>query len=326
MRCLSIASALKAMGQRCLFVIADESAEDLLKLHSAEYIHLPGIWDDLSGEAPLMCSILEHFKPSALLVDSYFVTAPYLATLQQHVPLAYLDDLNAFQYPCDLLINYNYYADRLDYPAQYTQTKLLLGPKYAPLRSEFRGIPLRDPERMVRSILLLTGGTDPLCTAGQLISAIKASPQLADLAVHAVIGAYSTHNDFLRQLSASLPDVTLHVNVTNIAQLMQACDLAVSACGSTVYELCACGLPSVVYSLADNQLASLHSIGKDVFLSAGDIRTDIDSTIEHIVQHLVSLRQNKKRRQQISAAAYSLVDSQGAIRIAEALLQLEGDR
>lgn len=38
-----------------------------------------------------------------------------------------------------------------------------------------------------------------------------------------------------------------------MSELMQQCDMAVSAAGSTLYELCACGMPTITYVLADNQ-------------------------------------------------------------------------
>ena len=56
--------------------------------------------------------------------------------------LIYIDDVLFFSYPCDILINYNIYADESRYRTLYRDAvlpELLLGTAYAPLRREFAG-------------------------------------------------------------------------------------------------------------------------------------------------------------------------------------------
>lgn len=56
---------------------------------------------------------------------------------------------------------------------------------------------------------------------------------------------------------------------------MQKCDIAISAAGSTLYELCATGIPAITYTLADNQLIAAEQFDKQgIMLSAGDCRDD----------------------------------------------------
>ena len=72
-----------------------------------------------------------------------------------------------------------------------------------------------------------------------------------------------------------LGNAVLHINEHNMSALMQKCDIAISAAGSTLYELCATGIPAITYTLADNQLIAAEQFDKQgIMLSAGDCRDD----------------------------------------------------
>ncbi|NLV76359.1 MAG: UDP-2,4-diacetamido-2,4,6-trideoxy-beta-L-altropyranose hydrolase, partial [Tissierellia bacterium] len=49
-------------------------------------------------------------------------------------------------------------------------------------------------------------------------------------------------------------NVKFYMNVKNMKNLMINNDLAISAGGNTLYELCACGIPTIAIIIADNQL------------------------------------------------------------------------
>ena len=102
---------------------------------------------------------------------------------------------------------------------------------------------------------------------------------------------------------------------------MLMCDLAVSAAGSTLYELCACGTPAVTYALADNQLPgadAFHRAG--IMISLGDIRADMDNPIEKIMESIWVLSGDLSKRKEISRRMQGVIDGNGAKRIVEKLL------
>lgn len=96
--------------------------------------------------------IVKRYCPSAVFVDSYFVTPGYLQRLQEicreiSYKTVYIDDVLAFPYHVDYLINYNIYGPdkREEYEKMYLRTGtelpcFLLGTEFAPLREEFQNL------------------------------------------------------------------------------------------------------------------------------------------------------------------------------------------
>lgn len=319
MRCLSIANAARSLKKQVTFLTADRQMEPLLRQQGFPSICLDTVWKDLDQETEKMEALIRQKNMQTLLIDSYFVTPDYLRRLHQLTHVAYLDDLNAFPYPCSTLINYNIYADKLDYPGRYPHTRLLLGPGYAPLREEFQHLPKRVIRDKVERVLVTTGGSDPYNVAGQVVRLAKQTPQLASLEYHLAVGRFNQNLPMLEQLAREHKGVLLHHNTQNMAKLMMDCDLAISAGGSTLYELCATGTPAILFTWADNQLEALSAFGEGLMINAGDVREDPDQTISRILDALDPLCRDQAKRKEISRRIMEVADGSGAWRIAHAL-------
>ncbi len=322
MRCLAIAKAVRTLAEAPIFITADHEMDELIISQGFDVCCLNSNWDDLDSEVELLTNTLCTLRADTLLLDSYYVTPAYMECLRGVVRLAYMDDINRLHYPCDILINYNHYAPLLGYEHFYksSETKLLLDCQYAPLREEFSSLPAFCCAQVVRKVLITTGSGDPYDVAGQLIERLKALPDTAHLDLHVVAGSFNPHLPRLLALAAKLPDVIIHQNVSAMSLLMRSCDIAISAGGSTLYELCACGVPCGFFAFADNQLRTKDAFADVCMLYAGDVRTGAENCIVRLVQciqryiHEPGLRQNYSNRMQ------TLVDGQGAMRLAKALV------
>lgn len=278
MRCLSIADAAKDQGLECRFAVADGSFSQTIRDRGFVFEVLGTDYRQMDAERDALARLLRRDGPAAVVVDSYFVTPEYLAWLGRFADVTYIDDLAAFACPVKNLINYNIYGPELDYEGLYKAAgvpapRLLLGPRYAPLRKQFQNIPPRAAPRAVEDILVSTGGADPEHMALRIARYLGSRLQEPPYRFHFVVGRMNPDVQALQQIAENCAWIQLHENVQDMAGLMCQCDLAIAAAGSTLYELCACGVPTVTYAFADNQLLGMRAFERQGMMqSAGDIR------------------------------------------------------
>lgn len=316
MRCLSIANALVRKEEKVLFITADHKADKLIKQRGFERICLESDWSVMDQEIPVLRGIIERYKPSLLLIDSYYVTEYYFIELGRLIKTAYIDDLNEKCWSVNYLINYNIYSTCLDY-SKYnrSKTELILGTENAPLRDEFRRIEQHAIKNTIEEILVSAGGSDPEKITERLIENV--CPKWPAIRFHFVVGSLNPRINGIKKLKKN--NIVLHINEKNMSALMKNCDVAIAAAGSTLYELCACGVPTLTYTLADNQLAAAKEFNRrGIMINAGDCRGNerFASGLNEILEIL-----DKEKRLRLSINMQTLVDGCGADRIAEKLLR-----
>ncbi len=321
MRCLSIADALFLYHARILFITSDSFAEELITARGYDVIRLQAFTDDKEGELKQLRKVIDANQIDILLVDSYQVTFDYLKELHEKTKLVYIDDLNSFDYPVDVVINYSIDAESVDYPPN---KKYLLGTQYSPLRKQF-DITKHEFEQAVldrdkgKKILIMTGASDPYNTAEKVIREI-----LNDSALHRyqllVVKGRFWRSDFLDGYERE--SVSVLENVDNMAELMIKSSMAVSAAGSTLYELCACGVPTVFFTCADNQLGNAQGfIKKEIMEYAGDVREN-ENVGKTIVDKLLFYHANDNKAASDSKKMFALGCGKGSERIAEELMRM----
>lgn len=354
MRCLSVADALLKRGEEVLFVTADDTPVPLLTKKGVPYRVLHTDYADMEAELPGLLCILQELtqraelpeevlsrmssqrKDIAILVDSYYVTEKYLAALKKRITTIYMDDIYAFSYPVDMLINYNIYGEEMGYEkdAAFADTKLLLGTKYVPLREEFsagagyvqsrKELPLGAANVTPAEeggILITTGGSDSFNLAGQLLMEAMKYDALKEKEYHVVSGSLNPHIGELQALAKKHENIHIHCNVTNMAELMAESEVALSAGGSTLYELCAMGVPVIAFSFAENQERLVQTfVKRGIAQYGGNYRTDGNKMIQNTIAGLETLLEDKNLRTEYRKKARTLVDGKGADRIAEAII------
>ena len=317
MRCLSIVDALRSSKQEVIFILADNTVESLIKSRGYNTFVLHTDYRNMSSELSLWP---QKQKPDAIIVDSYFVTASYLTSLKQRTraKIIYIDDLASFPYPIDVLVAYNVYSNFQTYEKLYGLRKLpclIFGLSYAPLRSMFQNVPPREQSQNVQNILISTGGADFLHLAKQFL--LYSLPQ--QFTYHLLVGSLNTDKEEILHLAAGRSNIIIHENVSDMRNLIEKMDIAISAAGSTLYEICACGVPLITYVLADNQLPGAEAFARlGLAINVGDLRTE-PSPIEKIITALNSLATDYNRRSSMGAKMQSLIDGKGATRLAQSI-------
>jgi UDP-2,4-diacetamido-2,4,6-trideoxy-beta-L-altropyranose hydrolase len=205
-----------------------------------------------------------------LVVDHYALDERWERFLRPYVKkIMVIDDLADRLHDCDLLLDQNFYEnlesryDKLVTP----RCKKLLGPKYVLLRPEFREARknLRKRDGHVKRIMIFFGGSDPTNETAKALEAIRMLNR-PNIAVDVVVGAFNPHRKVNEQIASDLPDCTRHFNVEGMAALMAGADLAVGAGGTTVWERCVLGLPSLVTTVAENQERAVSDMAESGYL------------------------------------------------------------
>ena len=318
MRCMAIANEFRRQGQDAVFIVADDQSAQYLEGQSFQYICLNTVWNDLNSEIELLINYVKQYNIDKILIDTYFVSKDYLNKLNVYTKTIYIDDIADFVYPVHMLINYNIYYYTKCYEDRYRglSTKLLLGCEYAPLRGEFAGISHLFSES-VSKVFVTTGGTDNYNVAGNLLGFLnKQDSVLSGLQYHVIVGKYNFNKTQLEQLSDHYENIVLHYDVTNMSEIMLNCDIAITAGGSTMYELCACAVPMITYSIADNQIDGVLGFDRQgVAKYCGDIREREQEVYCNIYRAIIEYQGDNQYRRQTAERMKRIVDGQGAYRL-----------
>lgn len=316
MRCLAIANEAIKLGWGVTFILADAQATKILNERRIPYIILETAWNDMESELEKLQEIIRERNIRVLLIDSYMVTQKYLQILSTKTRIVYIDDLNSFKYPVHTLICYANYWEKFSYEEIYRDTMLLLGPDYVPLRDAFCHCGAKEIKPCIEYLILLSGGTDQYYILENLLKNMKIKEYKN---IDVICGRYYEKYDQLCTKFSRFPQVQFHKEVPDIEVYMGRADMAVSAGGTTLYELCACGVPTISYSFADNQLDSVLQFQKDNLIAyAGDVRyTNIYDNVGRLLEQYFS---NITLRKQCSEKMQNLIDGMGASRIVKALL------
>lgn len=318
MRCLALAQAWQGQGGHAIFAMAMEApaVEARLKSEGMELFNLStqsggpkDIWQTVD--------LAKRIQAKWIVLDGYHFGAEYqLCIKESGLRLLVIDDFGHVEsYNADLVLNQDLCAEEILYRNRASFTRLLLGPRYALIRHEFSK--WREWDRKIpdvgRKILVTMGGGDPDNVTVKVIQSLQ-QVDVDGLEAVAVVGGTNPHNEELNSaVRSSRVPIKLEQNVTNMPELMNWADVAVSAGGSTCWELSLMGLPALILILADNQRENtrlLHLAG--AVISLGWYR---EVACEQIASALMGLCKKKDQRAKMSRVGRGLVDGNGAARV-----------
>jgi len=349
MRCLTLADALKAQGVECQFICREHPGNLIEHIKNKGYnvATLPanerGLLALDKGQAEPMCAvyadwlgvpqlqdaaecavILSEFRPDWLIVDHYALDASWEKLLQPHYrQLMVIDDLANRPHHCTLLLDQTFGRSAADYePWVSAGCTVLCGSQYALLRPEFaalRPYSLKRRENpQLEHLLISMGGVDKDNATGLVLQALKHCVLPPHCRLTVVMGASAPWLTEVRQQAEQLPWATeVRINISDMAQLMAESDLAIGAAGSTSWERCCLGLPTVMVVLADNQkqvAQGLEQVGAVYALQGSQQITD------RLPCLLPSLVSSSAHRVAMSQAARRIADGNG---VASVIQQLE---
>jgi UDP-2,4-diacetamido-2,4,6-trideoxy-beta-L-altropyranose hydrolase len=321
MRCLALAQVWRKGGGDVAFLMASTTDFVTRKLDSEgfEIIKVtawPGTRDDVNQTRKM--ALERHAR--WIVLDGYHFSAGYVASITSAKwKILRIEDEpgNEFEI-ADAILNQNVGAESSTYP-EHTRSEFLLGPRFALLRAEFSGAWQRDRETpaIASKVLLTTGGGDPKNLLPRLVEAIKLSS--AKLETKLVVGTAPDNGLLPRYSYESEDSIELVVGSHDMVPLEAWAHIAVGAAGSTCWEFCALGLPSILIDVAENQRAvaeRLNERGIAIHIPAREANP------KRIAEEIDRLIGSPLIRQEMSRRGKDLVDGHGAYRVVGALRAL----
>ena len=273
MRCLTLAEALRRRSANCIFVARPQTGDSLRAVEAsgfevrrlgeappptqcgyAEWLGAP--WQN--DAAQTIQALADRPAWDWLVVDHYGIDRRWelVARAASH-RLLVIDDLADRPHEADLLLDQTLGRSPADYRHLVNAgCELHCGAAQALLRPEFaawREASLaRRAAAPLEKIMVSLGGTDRDNLTRRVLLALNDCARPCRVVV--VLGAASPWIADIRTLVSCIDIlVDVCVGVDNIAEIMAASDLAIGAAGSSAWERCCLGLPSLMVVLAENQ-------------------------------------------------------------------------
>ena len=287
MRCLTLALALRDAGHSCIFICKNHQGNisnyilknqfELIEINTNPYKdniecqpdHYPWLGSSFKDDANQTNAILEKRKPDWLIVDHYAIDFSWHKEVLRNVKrIMVIDDLGDRRHECNILLDQNLGATEIKYKKLLPKDcKKLLGPKYALLRPEFYGLRkssmINKNKGKLNRILINFGGGDKLNLTKKVLKKFTDIDLPKYIQIDVILGPQANLDSNITSYKDFFKDrIRFFKDITNMAELMMSADLAISAGGSTSWERCALGLPSIIFAIAENQIEIAKNIEK----------------------------------------------------------------
>ncbi|WP_320200355.1 UDP-2,4-diacetamido-2,4,6-trideoxy-beta-L-altropyranose hydrolase [Agrobacterium sp. rho-13.3] len=344
MRCLTLADHLTSAGAEVRFLcrVMEGNLIDFIQRRNYLVETLPSLatrppvdntadrpahhsWLGKSMEADASDTIhaLGAASPDWLIVDHYAINNRWETKLRPHCKnIMVIDDLADRSHNCDILLDQSLGRMTEDYSNLVpVGCRIAAGAGYALLRSEFAS--LRDESLVrrrsseVKNILITMGGIDKDNVTSRVMDALRHCKLSSDTRISVVMGGQSPWLSLVREKATTLDWPTeVIVDTQDMARLMSESDVAIGAAGSTSWERCCLGLPSIIMVLAENQALIARSLDE---IGAALMVSDMTVLNRLLPSALDPLIEREFLRSAMSEAAAAIVDGYGASRVLDFL-------
>lgn len=338
MRCLALANEARQRDWECIFVLRDPEEEIVQYITSFEHrvekltsilgeiiknsTTAHGAWLSVSQaqDAIDTVEIIDELKPDWIIVDHYALDEEWCSLIEKrNCKILVVDDLGDRKLNCDVLLDQNLGSSAKKYDGKLpVSCTTLFGPTFALLRGEFREWRDRNQERRINSqienILVTMGGVDAENYTLRVLKEITKSEFAKNCAFTVVLGRSYIHTTTLYAfLDTSKLKVSVLSNVKNIAEIMNESDLCIGAAGSTSWERCCMGLPTITLSIADNQI----DIAKELSKRNIVIHSNMSNLLQNFDQFFDD--SGKELRMTLSTTSRQICDGYGTLRVLDEL-------
>ena len=333
MRCLALANGLKRRGFEVYFICRDFQGNGTdrikkndfnLELLSIKGLELNGTWLGVPyrDDAQDTIDVISENPADWLVVDHYDIDENWEAELRSkfpHLKIMVIDDLVDRRHDCDFLLDQTYGRTEEGYKQLVPpKAKFCLGTEYALLRSDFKELrkQVLTPEKSsndICHILVTLGGGDYFKPIQVIAKALKKIANDHQFSVTVITG--NTPEELLKDFK-SLPQKVEYISFSpDISNEMVKADFVIGAGGGTSWERCCLALPTIVLTIADNQIEAVK------ILSDNKAIIPVSISVDEIAMATKRLIVDDQFRLEMSKSASKLCDGNGVERVVDKILE-----
>lgn len=307
MRSLTLGEALTAAGHEVIVAGAVEDVPFVAAQLTASGHRVVGVEADALGAQEILA-----LDPDWVVVDSYWIEPAPIAELDSHVPVLAIVDSNTRGIQASLYLDHNLGAEALDRPVP--AGSMLAGSLYSLVRDAVlaQRRPL-DPSPELPHLVVFMGGTDPdgvIVRVAEQVAAIDRQVRVTAIAPALLV---ETVQETLG------PAATVLATTPDLPRILGTADAVVSASGTSAWDVCTLGIPSVFVGIVDNQSEGIaqiraHEVGFGLDLHAGDPIGTLPALVGELVGDPVV-------RARFASHCAALFDGEGKHRVVRELEQ-----
>ncbi len=315
MRCLALSEELIRRGNACYFLskIDNDELKNRIEKFDVNYQQIKND-ANLQEDLKVLINFSKINDIDWVVTDHYSIYAAYVKDIKQHgFHVLSVDDAAQMHYFSDIVLNQNIGAEKLDFSSE-KYTKFLLGTKYAILRDELLKRKKKIENIEVKKILLTFGGSDTDNFSLKILRLLESFNEVKEFLL--VAGPFNPlHKNIEEYIKETSLKVKLIKSPENMADVYLEADMAISAGGSSCYELAYFGIPNLIITIADNQLNIARELDKQkVSIYVGRKDEIKKHNFENNLKELIASRSLRKI---MGKNGRNLIDGKGKERVVD---------
>lgn len=322
-RCLAVAEEAVKHGFLVAFLSRSQIVLEKAKSLNYQTLNLAE-FDSLIDEIPSTTSYLQKKSTSKtiLFIDTYEVCEEYISAFASTSKIVYLGSKQFSSNDINLIINYSSVFDEDYYKSHCPQAKTCLGIKYAPLRKEFWN--KSTSEQFFNHIFISSGGADDPNITQSIVETLNEDSFFSDYVFEVIIGPLNLHKNSLVSRYQNTPNINLRIDTPSVADIMSQCSFAISAGGTTLYELASKRVATVSFAINAEQEPDAQSFAHlKLALYAGSLKDlSKNELCKRISEELKKLINKKSLYTEIRKNQIDALPNSGTTRIIQSLIGL----
>ena len=257
-----------------------------------------------------------------LIVDHYELGHFWETGMRQLTKrIMVIDDLADRKHDCDLLLDQTYNRNKKEYINKTPkECKLLTGSQFALIRPEFKSLRKYSLNRRnkikIENLLISLGGVDNTNATSEVLKALRESSLPDSCRITILMGADAPWLNVVRKIAGEIPWPTkIEVDSDNVAKLMADSDLSIGAAGSSAWERCCLGLPTIMVVLADNQ----NDIARGLDAAQAVIQINKISELNDSINMLIK---QPEMLENLSSKASTITDGNGVKMVSKMMMEV----